>query len=142
MQKSWPLGKGLSIKEGQNLQNTRQKKEYDAFLMSLNNVEIEDSWILDSGCTHHVCRRRDWFINFREMDSEIINTAADSNKQNGATLRAKGTGDIFLKASVSNVEKDIVLRDAYYVPNIRKNLISVSQMEKKGKELLIKDGKR
>lgn len=121
--------------------DTKQKKDYDAFLMFLNNVEIEDSWILDSGCTHHVCKQRDWFTNFRKIDSEVINTAADPSKQNGATLRAKGMGDIFLKTYVANVEKGIVLRNVYYVPNIRKNLMSVSQIERKGKELLIKDGK-
>ncbi|XP_077271080.1 uncharacterized protein LOC143902223 [Temnothorax americanus] len=76
----------------------KQKKDYDVFLMSLN-VDIEDVWILDSGCTHHVCKRRDWFTNFREMDSEVINTAADPSKQSGATLRAKG-----IKHERSNVE--------------------------------------
>lgn len=66
---------------------TKQKKDYDAFLMSLNNVEVENSWILDSGCNHHVCKQRSWFTNFREMESEIINTAADPNKQVGASQR-------------------------------------------------------
>jgi len=108
------------------------------FLMFSNNVEKKDSWILGSGCTH-VCKRREWFTNFREMDSEVINTAADPSKQNGATLRIKGMGDIFLKISIANVEKGIVLQDVYYVPNIRKNLMSVSQIERKGKELLLKE---
>lgn len=108
---------------------TKQKKDYDAFFMSLNNVEAENSWILDSGST-----------NFREMESEIINTAADPNKQVGAMLRAKGIGDIYLQAQVGK-EKGIVLRNVYHVPNIRKNLMSVSQIEKKGKELLIRNGK-
>lgn len=119
----------------------KPKKDYDAFLVSLNNVDIEDAWILDSGCTHHVCKRRDWFSNFREMDSEVINTAADPSKQSGATLRAKGMGDIFLKSPVANVEKSIVLRNVYYVPNVRKNLMSMSQIERKGKEFLVRDGK-
>lgn len=109
--------------------------------MFLNNAEIKDSWILDSGCTHHVCRRRDWFTTFREIDSEVINTAADPDKQDGTILRAKGIGDIFLKTFVANTERRIVLQDVYYVPNVRKNLMSVSQIERKGKELLIKDGK-
>jgi len=109
--------------------------------VSLNNVNIEDAWILDSGSTHHVCKRRDWFSNFREMDSVEINTAADPNKQIGATLRAKGMGDIFLKTTVANVEKGIVLRNVYYVPNIRKNLMSMSQIERKGKEFLVRDRK-
>lgn len=32
---------------------TKQSKDYDAFLISLNNVDTKDIWILDSGCTHH-----------------------------------------------------------------------------------------
>lgn len=76
-----------------------------------------------------------------EMDSEVINTAADPSKQSGATLRAKGMGDIFLKSPVANVEKSIVLRNVYYVPNVRKNLMSMSQIERKGKEFLVRDGK-
>lgn len=50
-------------------------------------------------------------------------------------------GDIYLKAYVGNEEKGIVLCNVYYVPNIRKNLMSVSQIERKGKELLIRNGK-
>lgn len=119
----------------------KPKKYYDAFLVSLNNVDIEDAWILDSGCTHHVCKWRDWFSNFREMDSEVINTAADPSKQSGTTLRAKGMDDIFLKLSVANEEKGIVLRNVYYVPNVRKNLMSMSQIERKGKEFLVRKSK-
>lgn len=41
---------------------------------------------------------------------------------------------------IGDRRKTVVLYDVYYVPNIRRNLMSVSQIERKGKELLIKDG--
>lgn len=68
---------------------------------------------------HVSCRRRDWFTNFWEINSETI----------------------FLKSYTANIEKGIVLWDIYYVSNIRMNLISVSQVEKKGKKFLMRDGK-
>lgn len=42
---------------------SKSRRKFDAFLVSLNYV-IEDVWILDSGSTHHVCKRREWFSNF------------------------------------------------------------------------------
>lgn len=54
---------------------------------------------------------------------------------------AKNKDDIVLKTFVGNAQKVIVLRNVYYVSHIRKNLISISQIERKGKKLTIKDGK-
>lgn len=119
----------------------KSKRDLDAFLVSLNTLDFEESWILDSGCTHHVCKRKDWFQNFQEIEEETINTAANPEKQKGTQLQAKGTGDIVLKTFVGNKHKAVVLRNVYYVPHVRKNLMSVAQIEKKGKEFIIKDGK-
>ncbi|KMQ89263.1 rna-dependent dna polymerase [Lasius niger] len=57
-------------KQNQHYKNS--KKDLDAFLVSLNNLDVEESWLLDSGCTHHVCKRRDWFQNFQEIEEETI----------------------------------------------------------------------
>lgn len=56
-------------------------------------------------------------------------------------LRAKGIDNVTLKRFVGSEERGMILHNVYYVPNIRKNLMSVSQIEKKGKELMIKNGK-
>ncbi|CAK9803102.1 Retrovirus-related Pol polyprotein from transposon TNT 1-94 [Anthophora quadrimaculata] len=131
----------IRINKDKRKQETRYKRDNDAFLISLNNVDLENSWLLDSGCTHHVCKRREWFANFRHINSEVVNTAADPVKQKGITLKAQGIGNIRLNMIVGNRKKTVVLHDVYYVPNIRRNLMSVSQIEQKGKELLIKNGK-
>jgi len=109
-------------------------KDYSAFLVSLNNVNVEKTWILDSGCTHHICKRKEWFFKFRSMSSEIVNTAADPDKQGGSVLRAEGIGDVALRTYVGNQEKGVILRNVYYVLNVRKNLMSVSQIDKRRKE--------
>ncbi|CAK9810841.1 Retrovirus-related Pol polyprotein from transposon TNT 1-94 [Anthophora quadrimaculata] len=92
---------------------SKQGKDNDAFLVSLNNVNIDNTWLLDSGCTHHVCRDRKWFTNFRELKSEVVNTAADSTKRSAATLEAKGIGNITLKTLVSDKESWIVLHNVH-----------------------------
>lgn len=129
----------MHINKGRKTSNTRNQVDA-AFLLSLNSVDLDDTWLLDSGCTHHVSNRKDWFMSFEELNVEMVNTAADPQKQSGATLHAKGVGKIILRMYVGNPVRRIVLDNVYYVPHIRKNLMSVSQIEKKGYELMIKDG--
>ncbi|KAK2578233.1 hypothetical protein KPH14_001018 [Odynerus spinipes] len=71
----------------------KTKSNSDAFLITLNYVNIEDVWVLDSGSTHHVCKRREWFTEFKEINFQMINTAADPEKS-GAILYAKGIGSV------------------------------------------------
>jgi len=86
--------------------DTASWKDYSAFLVSLNNVDVEETWILDSGCTHHICKRKEWFFKFKSMSSEIINTAADPDKQGGSVLRAEGIGDVALRTYVGNQKRE------------------------------------
>jgi len=134
------LKSGNQPNQRNDKRNDKSKRNLDAFLISLNNLDIEDTWLLDSGCTHHVCRQRNWFQNFRELEGETVNTAANT-EQKYSQLHAKGVGDIVLKTYVGNKQEAVVLRNVYYVPHLRKNLMSVSQIEKKGKEMIVKDGK-
>lgn len=48
---------------------------------------MEDTWLLDSGCTHHVCKHRNWFQTFKEIHPEPINTAVDNSEE-----KPKGLG--------------------------------------------------
>jgi len=34
-------------------------KNNNVLLLELNNIQLDDSWLIDSGATHHVCRNRD-----------------------------------------------------------------------------------
>jgi len=40
------------------------------------------------------------------MSSEIINTAADPDKQGGSVLRAEGIGDVALRTYVGNQKRE------------------------------------
>lgn len=46
-----------------------------------------------------------------------------------------------LKTFVNGKQNSMILHNVYYVSDIRKNLMSVSQIEKRNKALLFKEGK-
>ncbi|KAK2574690.1 hypothetical protein KPH14_012973, partial [Odynerus spinipes] len=78
---------------------------------------------------------------FREIQIEHINTAADTNGSGKPVLEAKGVGEIEIKTFVGNHTEIVILHNVYYVPHIRKNLLSVSQIEQRAKEVIIRNGK-
>lgn len=114
--------------------------EEDSFLVSLNAVDLDDTWLLDSGCTHHICKTCDWFHNFRSINDKVIGTADGTTKSKKDQLIAQGIGDIILMMQVDNEIYEITIHDVYYAPNVRKNLLSISQIEKRRKAILFKDG--
>ncbi|UYV78679.1 hypothetical protein LAZ67_16002366, partial [Cordylochernes scorpioides] len=95
-------------------------------LTALSCAIPENSWVIDSGANHHVCNKREWFTNFQGITSDPILTAS-------GTTRAEGCGDIKFKAYVGKHHVDLKLCNVLYVPNVRRNLLSVSSMENKGK---------
>lgn len=46
-------------KQTQHYKNN--KRDLDTFLVSLNNLDIEESWLLDSGCTYASCVQKTGF---------------------------------------------------------------------------------
>ncbi|UYV78903.1 hypothetical protein LAZ67_17000189, partial [Cordylochernes scorpioides] len=95
-------------------------------LTALSCAIPDNSWVIDSGATHHVCNKREWFSKFQGITSDPILTAS-------GTTRAEGCGDIKFKAYVGKHHVDLKLCNVLYVPNVRRNLLSVSSMENKGK---------
>ena len=38
---------------------------YDVYTVVASNDHFNGEWILDSGCTYHVCPHRDWFTTYQ-----------------------------------------------------------------------------
>jgi len=34
---------------------TNVRKHKNTFLLEINNTQLDDCWLLDSGATHHIC---------------------------------------------------------------------------------------
>ncbi|UYV63078.1 hypothetical protein LAZ67_2003065 [Cordylochernes scorpioides] len=124
--------KQTNTRNRDNQHYQRKVNKSDNFLAALNLTSDEDSWLLDSGATNHVCRNKDWFVDLREVSSDPIMTAS-------GTTEAKGYGHIFLQTSIHNESIEIKLNNVLYVPNMRRNLLSVSKIEENGNRVTFRN---
>ena len=86
-------------------------------------------WILDSGCSYHMCPNREWFSSFKELDGGAVLMGNDH------ACQTKGIGKIRLKLHSGIVR---VLEDVRYVPDLKKNLISLGALAAKGYDITLK----
>lgn len=112
---------------------TRKKREAkvkeEALTAIACNVEVAKSsmWCLDSAATRHMSNEKQKFSVFNETRGLKVNTAC------GQWTKSCGTGEIRLNVKSSNRKTNrIKLTNAIYVPELRNNLISVSQITKNG----------
>lgn len=95
--------------------------------VNLTVLAIEDglpmdkvNWYVDNGATSHVTNSGDFFESFEHFKGTNTVTAA-----NGETIEAIGIGNIKAEAIVNGKVEQILLKDVWYVPKIRRNLFSV-----------------
>ncbi|GBN28647.1 Acetylcholinesterase-1 [Araneus ventricosus] len=83
-----------------------------------------DQFLIDTAATSHFCYDRDWFKNFKELTT--TKALLDDKK---STCEVKGIGDIdfIVKDIKGNVK--LTLKDVFYTPNMRRNLISGARMD-------------
>ncbi|XP_019457632.1 PREDICTED: uncharacterized protein LOC109358022 [Lupinus angustifolius] len=96
--------------------STKNDKQgpHNAFLASQNSVQ-DYEWYFDSGASNHVSHQTDKFQDLTEHHGKNSLVVG-----NGEKLEIVGTG--------SSKQNSISLHDVLYVPNITKNLLSVSKL--------------
>ena len=91
-------------------------------LLYLEACLVEDSvdnWVIDSGATNHVCVSLQGFRETRSLVEEHISLRTGDGK----AVSAEAVGDIYL---YFDEFRFILLKDCFYVPNFKRNLISVA----------------
>ena len=86
-------------------------------LKATDNVLASESWIVDSGATHHVACDRSRFETF------FVSLNASVTLPTGMGVRIEGVGRVRLSNS-------LILNNVLYIPDFRLNLMSVSQVTK------------
>lgn len=84
--------------------------------------EVKKAWILDSGCTAHLCGDLSLFISINKSTNCKLNLASH------ASAEVKGTGVVQISASCEMKNRLIEFNNTLYVPDLRTNLISVSRI--------------
>eukprot|EP00253_Pinus_taeda_P013979 PITA_13979 len=104
---------------------TRENISQDNVLLACNMAETnsDDIWFLDSGCSNHMTRNIALFSALDQYVKSQVTLGIDSK----ISVMGKGEVKIFTKKG----EKKTIA-DAYYVPGMKCNLLSICQLVQKG----------
>ena len=86
-----------------------------------------EEWILDSGCTFHMCPNQDWFSTHETVFRGAVLMG------NNASCRIAGIGTVRIKMFDGVVR---TLGDVRHVLDMKRNLISLSTLDSKGSTLV------
>jgi hypothetical protein len=103
----------------------------DVLSISLGKNSLIDSWVLDSACSYHICPNRMWFNTFKSCNASTVLVGND------ARCKAIGLGTIKVKMFDGIVR---ILTNVRYVPNLKKNLISLGTLDSLGNGYSAKNG--
>ena len=95
----------------------------DGELFSIFEIESNTEWILDSGCTYHMCPSRESFFEYKSTDGGKVLMG------NNFSCRVVGIGKVALR----NFDGEImILNNVRHIPDLRRNLISLGALEDEG----------
>ena len=64
-------GKGMKPQKTTTTQSDSDESDFSAFTSATFICQM-DEWILDYGCTFHMCPHRDWFTTFEQTSSGLV----------------------------------------------------------------------
>ena len=100
---------------------------------ALNTAKVSPSeWIIDTGASAHMSPRKDFFASI--LDSSCGGIIVG----NGEVLDVLGQGTVTLKNAQN---QEVNLCNTQYAPKLTVNLISVKQLDQKGLQVAIRDGR-
>ena len=92
-------------------------------VLNVSTEEIKSEWILDSGCSYHMCPNRDWFTEFEELNGGSV--LMGNNQQ----CKVEGIGSVAIRMYDGMIR---VFKNVRYVPNLKRNLISLGTLDEEG----------
>eukprot|EP00253_Pinus_taeda_P030587 PITA_30587 len=129
-----PLKKARNSKYESNIVENKQDEYYlPAALSTSAPLDSMGIWLIDSGASRHFTSYKEFLHNLIEKETNLEIVLRDNMK-----YPMKGVGNVSLKLNQGNT---IHLQDVLYVPDLKKNLVSISTMEYKDYKVTFSDGK-
>ncbi|KAL5565221.1 hypothetical protein UlMin_028385 [Ulmus minor] len=101
---------------------TANNSNMGEFLVVSTQNHKED-WILDSGCTFHMCPTKDWFKEYKEIDGGKVLMG------NKIACQIVGIGNISIRMFDGLMK---ILSRVRHAPNLHRNLISIGALDESG----------
>ena len=108
----------LTNRNHYNFQVTRQNRNH-CMSEKNNNTQI---WMLDSGATNHMSPNLSAMTNVRPLNIKV--DLAEDNRN----LSVEAQGDLEVRVETKQGNRIICIRIIFYIPTLRTNLLSVSQL--------------
>lgn len=93
----------------------------------------KNEWIVDSGASQHMCNDIKKFAIYDKIQPKPVEVG------NGQIIQAIGKGTVRLDVLVNDQRQELTLRNVLHVPEISKNLLSVSQATANGMDAVFGD---
>ena len=124
--------RGHSRNQANYVQNDTQQEDHRqlftaSVLSSFAESNASEQWLMDTGATHHMTPNRQWFRNYDAFTTPIKIEMGDKG-----IIFAQGKGDIDVNLKVHGEAKTGTFTDVLYVPDLHKNLFSVSKATSQG----------
>jgi hypothetical protein len=94
------------------------------------NSDKTDGWCLDTGATHHMTGRREFFT---ELDFDVRGSVKVGD---ASGVEIKGVGFVIF---VTESGEHRLLTGVYYIPTLRNSIISLGQLDESDSRVEIKD---
>ncbi len=104
-----------------------KKPEGDAFMCVFENISDKELWLADSGASTHMTNRKDYFFSY-----EPFFAPKEVRVGNSEAILAYGQGIVNVEMMINGRWENNHLKDVWYVPEIDRNLFSVSKTIDKG----------
>lgn len=88
-----------------------------------SNINLENEWIMDTGCSYHMTHKKEWF---EDLDENADGAVRMGNK---TVSKVKGVGTIRIK---NEDGLTVLLTNVRYIPDMDRNLLSLGTFEKAG----------
>lgn len=92
----------------------------------------ERAWILDSGCTSHLCGEKNLFDKIDFSATGRLNLASRSSTV------VEGSGSVRMPVTGDQGRRVIELQNTFFVPDLRTNLVSVAKIADRGHTVLFR----
>nr|KYP64673.1 Retrovirus-related Pol polyprotein from transposon TNT 1-94 [Cajanus cajan] len=94
-----------------------------ADVLVVTTSQTQKDWVMDSGCSYHMCPKKDYFETLKLKEGGTVLLGDDHPCQ------VQGIGTVRLKMFDN---REYILKDVRYVPDLKRNLISISMFDSLG----------